>query len=75
MRGLTKAILIFVVIIAFMVALVFFKEGTGQSGQKGVGGPVGIIAVLVLMAVVRGIYKYDGNETPSNSSNDKLDKS
>ena len=74
MRGFTKAILIFVVIIVFIVLLVVLKEASGRGGQQGVGGPVGIIAVLVLSAIIRGIYKYEG-DTPQNNTNDKLDKS
>jgi hypothetical protein len=79
MRTILKIILIFIALMIGGLLIALVKEGTGRGiNSPGVGGPIGIIVSLALMAGIRAIWKYKPNNNDDNSSksNDKhqLDK-
>ncbi len=79
MRTVLKIILIFVALMVGGLLIALIKEGSGRgSNSPGVGGPIGIIVTLAMMAGIRAIWKYSPEKKDDNSisDNDKhqLDK-
>ncbi len=75
MRTGLKIILIAVGFIIFTFLVVVIKGLQGRSSNSsGVGGPIGIIAMVGFIAGARAIWKYDPVKNKKDNDKHELDK-